>query len=156
MIPRVMRGIGRATRWLLALTAWSCEPAPRPAPEPSPPVPVVATPIVAAPRPTNAPSFGPTVGFRSRQQLQDHVEKHGAEFGGVSSAVYLQLAQALRDTVTGGPILEARRADGVITRFDRTSGAFLAFNRDGTIRTFFRPNDGERYFRRQARRRPDP
>ncbi|MBL8960165.1 MAG: hypothetical protein JNJ98_09950, partial [Gemmatimonadetes bacterium] len=69
---------------------------------------------------------------------------------------YLRLAQALRDTLPGGPILEARRPDGVITRFDRTSGAFLAFNRDGTIRTFFRPNDGEQYFRRQARRRPGP
>jgi len=40
----------------------------------------------------------------------------------------------------------------VVTRFDRTSGAFLAFNSDGVIRTFFKPNDGERYFRRQAER----
>ena len=28
----------------------------------------------------------------------------------------------------------------------------IAFNRDGTIRTFFKPNDGERYYRRQAER----
>jgi hypothetical protein len=32
--------------------------------------------------------------------------------------------------------------------------AFLAVNRDGTIRTFFKPNDGEAYFRRQASRTP--
>jgi pyocin large subunit-like protein len=40
----------------------------------------------------------------------------------------------------------------VITRFDRASGGFVAFDGDGVIRTFFAPNDGERYFRRQARR----
>jgi pyocin large subunit-like protein len=52
-------------------------------------------------------------------------------------------------------VLEIRRpSDGVVSRFDRRSGAFLAFDSDGTIRTFFRPNDGESYFRRQARRAP--
>ena len=54
----------------------------------------------------------------------------------------------------GGDILEIERADGVISRFDRSSGSFVAFNKDLVIRTFFRPNDGEAYFRRQARRRP--
>jgi pyocin large subunit-like protein len=49
-------------------------------------------------------------------------------------------------------VLELVRADGVITRFDRASGAFLAFEQDGVIRTFFIPNAGERYFRRQAKR----
>ena len=43
---------------------------------------------------------------------------------------------------------------GVISRFDRRTNYFGAYNRDGTIRTFFVPNDGERYFRRQASR-PD-
>ena len=48
--------------------------------------------------------------------------------------------------------LEAVRTDGVVTRFDRAQGAFLAFDRDRTIRTFFHPNDGERYFQRQLAR----
>jgi len=51
-----------------------------------------------------------------------------------------------------GNIEELRRPDGTTSRFDRSSGAFIAFNSDGTIRTFFKPNDGEAYFRRQARR----
>jgi pyocin large subunit-like protein len=38
----------------------------------------------------------------------------------------------------------------VISRFDKATGSFIAFNADGTIRTFFRPVDGENYFRRQA------
>ena len=35
---------------------------------------------------------------------------------------------------------------------DRSTGAFVAFDADSTIRTFFKPNDGEAYFERQARR----
>ena len=49
-------------------------------------------------------------------------------------------------------VLEAVRSDGVVTRFDKVTGAFLAFNDDLTIRTYFKPNDGEAYFRRQSKR----
>ena len=94
----------------------------------------------------------PGVGFRSLQRLDEHFVKHGREFGSVSRDEYLRLAQTLRDRDAGGPVLEVIRNDGTITRFDRGTGAFLAFARDGTIRTFFRPNDGEHYFQRQARR----
>ncbi len=97
--------------------------------------------------------FGPSVGFRSKQRLDEHFEKHGAEFGSISKAEYLRQAQALRDAAVGGDVLELRRGDGTVSRFDRSTGSFLAFDDDGIIRTFFRPNDGERYFRRQARRR---
>lgn len=100
--------------------------------------------------------YGADVGFRSRARLNEHFEKHGGEFGNISVDEYLQRAQALRDARAGegGDILEIIRDDGVVSRFDRKTGAFLAFDRDGTIRTFFKPNDGERYFRRQSRRTP--
>lgn len=91
-------------------------------------------------------------GFRSRRQFDEHFEKHGAEFGKVTQQEYLRLAQALRDAPVGGQILEARKAGGVVTKFDKRSGAFGAYNGDRTIRTFFIPNDGERYFHRQANR----
>jgi len=94
-------------------------------------------------------------GFRSRAQLDEHYAKHGAEFGSISKADYLRLAQELRDAHPGGPILEARRPNGEFSRFDRRHGYFGAYNADGTIRTFFIPNNGERYFERQARRRYD-
>ncbi|MBC7841533.1 MAG: hypothetical protein H7099_04450 [Gemmatimonadaceae bacterium] len=93
-------------------------------------------------------------GFTTRAHLVEHFEKHGAEFPGLDIDAYLAAAQLLRDRPTGAEVLELRRRDGVITRFDNTSGAFLAVNRDGTIRTFFRPNDGASYFRRQASRTP--
>ena len=93
------------------------------------------------------------IGFRSPAQLATHFDKHGAEFRAGSAQEYLRLAQDLRDRPSGGNVLERTRADGVTTRFDRASGAFLAVNRDGSIRTFFRPNQGETYFWRQLERR---
>jgi pyocin large subunit-like protein len=95
-------------------------------------------------------SAGP--GFRSRQQFDEHFQKHGAEFGKITQDEYLRLAQALRDAPAGGDILEARREGGIFTRFDRKKGYFGAYNADRTIRTFFIPVTGERYFRRQAAR----
>src|SRR5580704_11125367 len=91
-------------------------------------------------------------GFRSRKQFDEHYAKHGREFGNISQEEYLHRAQELRDAPAGGPILEIVKPDGIITRFDKRSGAFGAYNHDRTIRTFFKPNDGERYFRRQADR----
>jgi pyocin large subunit-like protein len=103
----------------------------------------------AAPR-TGAPAKGAaTIGFGSTRALDEHYAKHGPEFGSITQAEYLALAQKLRDAPAGGPILEAVRDDGVISRFDKQSGAFLAFNENKTIRTFFKPNDGVRYFERQ-------
>lgn len=93
-------------------------------------------------------------GFRSQRQFDEHYQKHGREFGKITQAQYLQLAQGLRDAPAGGDILEAIKPGGVISRFDRRHGYFGAYNRDGTIRTFFIPNGGERYFHRQATR-PD-
>jgi len=99
-----------------------------------------------------ASASGASIGFANTQRLDEHYAKHGAEFGNISKQDYLRQAQALRDAPAGGPILEVVRGDGVRTRFDRHTGAFIAFNANGVIRTYFRPNDGERYFRRQAER----
>lgn len=91
-------------------------------------------------------------GFRTQRNLDEHYAKHGSEFGNISKAEYLAKAIALRDARPGGPILESVRRDGTITRFDRSHGYFIAFERSGIIRTFFIPVQGERYFRRQGER----
>ena len=102
--------------------------------------------------PAAARGWGTSVGFADARRLDEHFEKHGAEFGRITKQDYLRQAQLLRDAKVSGPVLETVRRDGVTTRFDRQTGAFIAFNPDGVIRTFFKPNDGERYFRRQAER----
>ena len=102
--------------------------------------------------PAPGKSWGVGVGFADSRRLDEHFEKHGAEFGNISKQDYLHQAQLLRDAKVEGPILQTVRPDGVTTRFDRQTGAFIAYNPNGVIRTFFKPNDGERYYRRQAER----
>lgn len=93
------------------------------------------------------------IGFASARGLDSHWLKHGSEFNVSSKAEYLAMAQELRDAPLSGNVIEAPQSNGSYARFDRRSGAFLAFNRDLTIRTFFRPDDGEAYFRRAVNRR---
>jgi hypothetical protein len=129
-----------------------------------PPPPPVPGPAAGATQPGQAATGGardlaadariahPEIGFRSRERWMEHFAKHGADFPGADAERYLRLAQGLRDRPAGGDVLELRRDDGAVSRYDRASGAFLAFDADLTIRTFFKPNDGEAYFRRQAER----
>lgn len=102
---------------------------------------------------TPSHGWGASIGFADQRRLDEHFAKHGAEFGRITKQDYLRQAQLLRDARVGGPVLEAVRRDGVVTRYDQQTGAFIAFNANGIIRTFFKPNDGERYWRRQAERR---
>jgi type II secretory pathway pseudopilin PulG len=90
------------------------------------------------------------IGFRSRTKLEQHYQKHGQEFGNISLDEYLAMAQDLRDAPLSDRVIEANQVGGTISRFDRKTGAFTAFDRDLTIRTFFKPNGGEDYFRRAA------
>jgi pyocin large subunit-like protein len=91
------------------------------------------------------------IGFGSQRMLTDHYRKHGREFGKISKDEYLLMAQDLRDRPLDMKILETVRRDGMITRFDRRTGAFIAFERNLVIQTFFRPAEGEKYFHRQLR-----
>ena len=113
---------------------------------------VVRSPAATDQRTPDTRGWGTGVGFADQRRLDEHYEKHGAAFGRITRQDYLHQAQLLRDAKAGDPILEAVRSDGVVTRFDRQTGAFIAYNPNGVIRTFFKPNDGERYYRRQAER----
>jgi pyocin large subunit-like protein len=145
--------------WLLglALLGSACQQVSAPAQQPA------AAPNAAMSAPTQVTPANasvtthrrPEIGFTSRQKYLDHFAKHGREFGDISAEEYLRQAQTLRDRPAGKDVLEVVRADGVITRFDNVNGAFLAFNADLTIRTFFKPNDGVNYFWRQSRRQGD-
>jgi hypothetical protein len=95
-----------------------------------------------------------SVGFKSAAQLDSHYAKHRREFGSISKAEYLSQAQELRDAPLSDTIIEAWQARGNWSRFDRDSGSFIAFRNDRVILTFFRPDDGEAYFRRAAGRTP--
>jgi hypothetical protein len=109
----------------------------------------VIAPWLAALLLTSVLLAGSGPGFRSQKQFREHYAKHGQEFGDVTAEQYLALAQQLRDTPKSRDILEDVRSDGTISKFDRRKGYFGAYNPDRTIRTFFIPNRGEEYYRRQ-------
>jgi hypothetical protein len=114
----------------------------------------VPTPTTPATRPPASNRTDPrlrAIGFTSRSKLHDHFLKHGREFGNITEAQYLSMAQDLRDAPLSKTIIETEQVGGTVSRFNRSTGAFLAFNTDLTIRTFFRPDDGENYFWRASR-----
>ena len=122
------------------------------APPAKQPQPKAKPPAKAERTASGLPISSSRVGFTSYRSWQSHFNKHGHEFGKIDADEYLELAKALRDAKLSRDVIERTRRDGVITRFHRSSGDFIAFHKDKTIRTFFRPNDGEAYFNRQARR----
>ena len=142
-----------AVALLVLLGVAACGPAAAPGGPASQAPAASATTAPAAARETaRAAPVRRDIGFRTPALFEEHYLKHGREFGSVSRAQYLRIAQQLRECPAGGDVLELVRADGVVSRFDRGTGTFIAFNSNGVIRTCFRPSDGERYFRRQALR----
>ena len=83
--------------------------------------------------------------------LHDHFAKYSHEFGHISEHQYLHLAQQLRDSHLSANIVESRRKAGGVVRFDVKHGYYGSYEPDGTIRTFFIPPDGIRYFERQSK-----
>lgn len=147
-IASLSRGLAGALAVALVLSGLACSDLgpPAQAPDQHP------APAVRSTEPSTV--LRSDVGFRSERLLEEHYRKHGREVGARSEADYLRMAQALRDRPAGGPILEEGRSDGVLCRFDRSTGLFLAYEPDGVIKTCFKPNDGESYFHRQMNRGP--
>jgi RHS repeat-associated protein len=93
---------------------------------------------------------------------QIHYDKHvlgkmpdgSSKPGGADMPEFLDkndYVSGARDLLDGGPgsgVLEGTRGTDV-SRYDTGSGAFGVRSADGTIRTFFRPDGGEAYFRGQ-------
>ncbi len=134
----------------------------RAAPKPQAPKPETQKPKTPTAPPAASAELGglppstSKVGFTSRRSWESHFEKHGHEFGKINADQYLARAKALRDAPPSADILQHKReVDGVYCRFHKPSGGFIAYHEDKTIRTYFRPNDGEAYYRRQLERRPD-
>ena len=106
---------------------------------------VAASPAVAGGR-----------GFRTQHMLEEHYAKYGASFGKITQEQYLRLAQQLRDARPGKNVLEVKTNGGGGSKFDKRWGWFVAYDGDGTIRTFFVPKEGIRFFARQGGNRPLP
>jgi pyocin large subunit-like protein len=90
-------------------------------------------------------------GFRTSRLLANHFTRYGTQFGAINEQRYLHLAQRLRDASPCKHIRISMRPDGGGSKFDVKRGWFVVYDGDGTLRTFFIPKDGVRYFERQQK-----
>lgn len=89
--------------------------------------------------------------FRNKKLLNQHFEKHGAEFAddfGYSTAADYE--KGASDVINNSEALhktEAEDGDGVY--YIEDTNEFVILSKDGYIRTYFRPNGGLSYYNRQ-------
>jgi pyocin large subunit-like protein len=85
--------------------------------------------------------------FSSEQALQDHFNKHGSEFGYSTKEEYLQ--GAINVIENPASLKEIEKEDGDIVYYLQSTNEIVFVSPSGTIRTYFRPDDGIDYFNRQ-------
>lgn len=85
--------------------------------------------------------------FRKAELLQEHFDKHGAEFGYTSTDEYLEGANRVIASAEALHKLEAEDGDDVY--YLEATNEFVIVSTDGYLRTYFKPEDGKAYFDRQ-------
>jgi hypothetical protein len=87
----------------------------------------------------------------SMRTLQDHFDRHGADFGSKDPDDYARQAWLFLQRARREGLPAKRDADGVLRVYDPATREFAAYNRDGTTRTYFKPGRRD-YFRDQPGR----
>lgn len=85
--------------------------------------------------------------FRSEKLLNQHFEKHGAEFDYATAAEYERGASDVINDPDALYKVEAEDGDGVY--YIEATNEFVILSTDGYIRTYFKPSGGIDYFNRQ-------
>ncbi len=80
--------------------------------------------------------------------LPDHFVRHGRDFKAKDVDDYARMAWEFRQRAETEGLPTKVDAEGVTRIYDRKSGAFAAYNRNGTTKTFFKPKNRD-YFDRQ-------
>ena len=80
--------------------------------------------------------------------LQDHFQRHGADFLAKDREDYAWQAHTLY--MNRGQYQMKEDNDGSIRIYDAATNAFGAYNADGTTKTYFKPDNGQAYFDRQS------
>ena len=126
-----------------SMPGWSAAFAPGPEVKMAAPAKVV--PSAARRAPPTRETWG------NRPSLRDHFERHGSDFNAKDADDYARQAWEFlqRARAEGWPTKVDE--DGVIRIFDLKTRAFGAYNRDGTTKTYFKP-DSRDYFERQPGR----
>lgn len=95
----------------------------------------------------SAPASVYVYSFRKAEYLQEHFERHGAEFGYASADEYL--AGANRVVASPEVLHKLEAEDGDDVYYLESTNEFVIVSTDGYLRTYFKPDDGKAYFDRQ-------
>jgi hypothetical protein len=107
-------------------------------------------PTAQGPAKFSAPPTARTWG--SLRTLQDHFDRHGADFHATSPDDYARQAwEFLQRAMEEGYPAKLDDSDGTLRVWDAKTGAFAAYNRDRTTKTYFKPGSAD-YFARQPGR----
>lgn len=89
--------------------------------------------------------------FRSKKLLNEHFEKHGAEFEGDFGYDTPEKYENGASDVVNDPdaLFKYEKEDGDGVYYIEATNEFVILSKDGYIRTYFRPNSGKKYFDRQ-------
>lgn len=126
---------------LQKITGFTAKP---PAPTATPVPPVAKNPAVR-----DAPATRRTWG--NIGSLPDHFARHGGDFSAKSEDDYAAQAWRFRERAVAEHLPMKLDTDSTVRVFDPKTRAFASFNRDGTTKTYFRP-DSASYWQRQPGR----
>jgi hypothetical protein len=87
--------------------------------------------------------------------LEDHFVRHGSDFSARDAEDYARQAWAFRQRAYAAGLPMKLDTDGTLRVFDPANGAFAAYNRNGTTKTYFKPGSRD-YFTRQPGRPVKP
>ena len=92
------------------------------------------------------------VGFETPEKMQKHYDKHIDKYGNISISEYIALANELVNAKDTDDIERIVRSDESTAIYRFSTNDFLVITKDGYIRTFFKPDDGEAYWREEHER----
>ncbi len=120
--------------------------------------PTASAPTTTKPKSVLAKIFAPKLDAPPARQtwgnpgsLADHFARHGADFHAKDADDYARMAWQFGQQAKRGGLLVKMDDDGTRRVYDPKTGAFAAYNRDGTTKTYFKPNSRD-YFARQPGR----
>lgn len=89
--------------------------------------------------------------FRNKKLLNQHFEKHGAEFDGdFDYETAEDYETGASDVINNDEALfKYEKEDGDGVYYIEATNEFVILSKDGYIRTYFRPNNGKKYFDKQ-------
>ena len=85
--------------------------------------------------------------FRSSQLLEEHYEKHGIEMGFDSAEDYEAAAEKV--VLNDRALHKEEKEDGDDVYYLESTNELVIVSTDGYIRTYFEPEDGLEYFKKQ-------